>query len=331
MRLTCAAVVAVLVLGTSVGVADRTSESPAHLRLGSRPRSLLGGQLAFALPADMKITEPDKPLSTGVLPASEDEVRATLEHENARFVLMAYETNASVGTKFRSGVLADLRAQGIDVTGAKIQKLALPDQLLGFEVVPKLPRTTLDASVLVYAAYIATVDGTVQLLAFYISTDALPFARAWTGLARKIATSATLGRRRLDTTAGDRRIVRTLVDRTFVITTPAGWMVASQIGTDRDPLAVHQLRQIVPLGEKASTCALRIGRAQAAEAGTISGTILNTKVMWNELSDVGGPSTHTTAQQAWRDYDLDVTCRAPDQEQLPALRTMVESLRAEVK
>jgi hypothetical protein len=323
MRLGCMAMV--VILGPSIGLADPASESPAHVRLDAKATPLLHGQLQISLPQGMKLERTDRVLSTGVKMSWTDEVRGTFEYGNARFELLAFETTASVGTTFRSNVLVDLNSQNVDVKRATIQKLALADQLVGFGVVPKVPPKTADASVLIYAAYLARANGTVQLLAFYLSANELPYARAWAALARRIATSATPGPRTIDLGAGEHKLTRM-----FHITTPADWMITMQTGTETGPLVVYQLGQVVPLGTKGPSCVLTFDNDDANEPrGTISGRILGTDITWSESADGDGPMTQAFATDVWRNYDLLATCRAQDTKQLPAMRKMVESLRAE--
>lgn len=310
MRVGCMAMV--VMLGPSIGLAAPVSESPAHVRLDSKATPLLHGQLQIFLPEGMKLERTDR-------------VRGTFEYGNARFELMAFETTASVGTSFRSNVLVDLKTQSVDVKHATIQRLALAEELVGFEVVPKVPRTTADASVLIYAAYLARTNGTVQLFAFYLSANELPYARAWTALARRIATSATPGPRQIDLGAGEHKL-----DRRFHITTPAGWMITMRTGTETGPLVGYQLDQVVPLGTKGPSCVLTFDNADANEPrGTLSGRILGTDITWSESADVEGPMTQAFAPDVWRNFDLLAMCRAQDADQFPAMRRMVESLRAE--
>jgi hypothetical protein len=124
-----------LLVGSSVALAEPLP-SPAHLKLRGTARPLLGDQLKVLLPVDMQPEPVDATNSAGVRPSYRDEDRYSLELDDVRFTMIAYETYASIGTDFKAGVLADLKTQGENLRGAKLEKLPLEKPLLGYEVLP---------------------------------------------------------------------------------------------------------------------------------------------------------------------------------------------------
>ena len=325
MRLVCAIALGLL---SSVGFADRISQSPVHLKLSTTTTRVLGGQLEITLPREMQLDQVERLTSLGVKPSWRDEQRRTLELGDSRLVMIAYETYASIGADFRAAVSADLGTQGVDPARATIQKLVLARPLVGFEVVPRLPRSSLDAHVLIYAAYIGRVDGTVQVVAFYLSRSALPYTLPWTSLCRRIVNSATVGPHPIDQTAGDRRLGGMLI-----VTTPAGWATSMQIGAGAGPVAVHQLHQVAPLGTKPLSCVLQLGGEHEARANvatriaSLSGKLLNRAITWSEWSDSEGTVTEVAAERAWKGLPVLIRCRAPEMRQLPPTRKVIETLR----
>jgi len=310
----------------SAAAADTHPVSPAQLKLQGHATQILGGQLELALPSPMKLDVVERSLSSHVTASPRDEVKGSFEFVGARFTMMAFETYASTGSNFRASVISDLPTQGVDVERARIKKLPLRNPLVGFEVIPKLPKSSLDANVLIYAAYVARANGTVQVLAFYLSSEALPFALAWTSLARRVVTSVAPGRNPIDLKAGD-----TAFGRYFVITRPDGWTTSFRTGTDDGPIAVFQLSEVAPLTSSSASCALQLG-AQSALDGDEKQTgaetnVLGVKVRWTESEDSVGATTTTTIDNAWRSFGLVITCSAPNQDQLAGLRQMIGTIR----
>src|SRR5688500_1904599 len=152
MRLAITATIALTVF--SAAAADTRPGSPSQLELQRTATQILGGQLELSLPSAMKLESVERILTANVKPSWRDEVKGSLEFDGARFTMMAFETYASMGANFRAAVISDLSTQGVDVARADIKKLAVAKPFVGYEVVPKLPKSSLDAHVLIYGAYV---------------------------------------------------------------------------------------------------------------------------------------------------------------------------------
>lgn len=139
-------VASVLVLGASVAGAD----DPRGLPLDHQAMPLLGDHLRI-LPlrgADIEGRRGD---------------RFVFDWGTARLIMRAYETDLVAGPGFERRIARDLVTQGPNLAGASIEKLALEVPMVGFEVRPRRPPR---ADELLYAAYIASPDGLVDILAF---------------------------------------------------------------------------------------------------------------------------------------------------------------------
>jgi hypothetical protein len=242
--------------------------------------------------------------------------------------MLAFETYSAMGKTFRSDVAVDLQSQG--VRASRIRKLALRAPLAGFEVVPKIPKSSLDASTFIYGAYIGARDGTVQVLAFYLSRGALPHARPWTSLARRIARSVTPGKSPIELDAGEKRL-----SRVFRIVTPAGWTSTTQLGAKIDPVAIFQLRRVAPsLLTRAPSCALQLSGtgkvppATSTATATFASNVLGQDVTWTAWKDASGATMTTTLERVvWHSLPLHISCTAPEREQLDEMRDMIGTLR----
>jgi hypothetical protein len=53
-----------------------------------------------------------------------------VELDDVHFTMIAYETYASIGIDFKAGLVADLKAQGENLRGAKRAKLPLAEPLI---------------------------------------------------------------------------------------------------------------------------------------------------------------------------------------------------------
>ena len=321
----CAALILALCSAASAGPRPA---SPAQLKLQNKGTQILGGQLEVLLPVEMNIETVERTAVTDAKPSWRDQVKASVELDGARFTMMAFETYASMGNNFAAEVAADLRLQGVDVARAKTTKLALSKPIVGFEVIPKLPKSSLDAHVLIYAAYVGRTGGTVQVLAFYISTDALPYALAWTKLARRIMSTVARGRNPIDLKAGER-----MLGRHFSITTPEAWVSSIELGTDSGPIAILQLREVAPLTSKSASCALQLRRQEGApkdgpiQSVATTSTVLGVPVRWTDGEDATGFTTTTAIENAWRSIALEITCTVPTKDQLARVREMIGTLR----
>jgi hypothetical protein len=300
----------------SIAMAD-----PAAQKLASTRTTLLSDHFTIALPADMKVAARRASIMAAESSA-EDETRAVLDDGKARFVMMAYETYSLAGPDVKAAVEADLKRSGLK---GPLDPLALPRPLVGFAVTPAPVSKDRDAN-LAYAAWIASGDGSVQFLAFYVNPDGAAQGAGWSALGKKIIATIAPGKRVLAAKAG----ARTLDE--LAITVPDGWVASAQPGPD---FTVHHLRKLVVLGQDGPSCGVYVGhhpspqhKQQDAKAKptVVAGKLLGAKADWSTWSD-GRWSTEAMAKHPNGSDKVHVFCSAPTEAELVELRRMAETLR----
>lgn len=297
------------------------ADAPADKKLVTKTQ-LLGDHLSATLPADMKIV----PRRASVMAAEnsgEDETRGMLDDGKARFVMMAYETYSLAGSDVKAAVEADFKRGGH--TG-KLDALALPKPLVGFGHAPATVGKSAEAN-LAYAAWIASGDGSVQFVAFYVNPDGAAQGASWSALGKKIAATIAPGKRTLAPKAGD----KTLDD--LIVTVPDAWIVSAQPGPD---FTVFHLRKLAVLGTDAPTCGVYIGghpsrqhsqQDSKAKTATTSGKLFGAKVDWTTWTEGGRSSTEALAKHPNGREMVHVFCSAPTEPELADLRKLAETLR----
>ncbi|HEY4239552.1 MAG TPA: hypothetical protein VGM88_07035 [Kofleriaceae bacterium] len=309
---------ALLVLGT---LASTASAAPPS-KLAAAQTQVLGDHLRVSLAAGMKV----EPRGHDIMSADqsdEDETRAVGDDGAARFVMMAYELYATPGTDFAASIAADAK----DTTpGATPAALGLKAPLVGFGAAP--PLKTIEDVNLVYFAWIASPDGSVQALAFYLNPDAAKAKDAYIALAKKIAATAVPGKRVVAIKGGP----KTLGDVT--LTLPPAWVPSTQQGPD---FVVYHLRKMGPLGQATQTCS--IYRGGAANWMYRQEEIDEKTVKKDAAPLLGAPSTWMTWTKGTRSTTeamgktpgggtMHVFCSADAATDLPALRAMAATITA---
>jgi hypothetical protein len=297
------------------------ADSPADKKLSSTRTALLGDHLTVTLPAGMKVV----PRQASIMSAeasNEDETRAILDDGKARFVVMSYELYALAGKDVKATVEADARSQGLT---EPLEALVLPAPLVGFAISPPVAKDR-EANI-TYAAWIASGDGTMQFVAFYVNPDGAVQGPAWAALGKKVTATLAPGKRVLAPKAGDRKLSDGLA-----LTVPDGWVASTQPGPD---FTVNHLRKLVALGQAAPSCGVYVGHHPSsqyrqsetkAKATTTAGKLLGAKVDWTSWS-AGGRSTTEAMAKHPSAGTVHVFCSAGTEAELAALRRMAESLR----
>jgi hypothetical protein len=306
MRVTCVAALFV----PAIALAEAVT-SPADVTLRTSPTSLLSDQVQALLPIEMKV-EPG--------PTTTDETRYSLQFEDMKLTMVAYETSASMGSDFRAAVAADLKTQGDNLVGAKLSKLAVKSPLEGYEALPRLPDSTDEAHTLIYAAYVGSPTATVQVLAFYVSPEALPYVHAWIALARRITTSVALGKEPIG--------VKTWVHPfagSFIVAIPPGWVERPRV---KMGATILPLRAIAPLGQRGASCEMQVGAADTpdpdgGDATIVHGSFSGEAVDWIEWATEDGASMRARVSRGL----VTLTCRATRSDELPALRARLRALK----
>jgi hypothetical protein len=114
--------------------------------------------------------------------------RVVFNSEPASLILAAHPTELVAGPSLKQAIAAELAKEDPRVATARIEPLVLAKPMVGYSVIP---RSRARADELVYAAYIVSPDGTVDVLAFYVEADGASDPSIWIDVARKIATTAT--------------------------------------------------------------------------------------------------------------------------------------------
>jgi hypothetical protein len=291
-------------------------------KLAATKTPILADHLAVALPAGMKVA-PRRASIMSAENSGEDETRAMLDDGKARFVMMAYELYALGGADLKATVEADVKRAGYS---GKLEPLALGKPLVGFAVAPATVTKDKDAN-LAYAAWIASGDGSMQFIAFYVNPDGAAQGASWTALGKQIIATLAAGKRTLAPKAGD----RVLDD--LAITVPDGWVASAQPGPD---FTVHHLRKLVVLGGAAPSCGIYVGhhpslqhKQQDAKAkpATVAGKLFGAKVDWSTWTEGGRASTEVMAKHPNGRETVHVFCSAGTEPELGDLRKLVETLR----
>lgn len=257
------------------------ADSPLELALAHEPHAFLDGHLQLVLLAGME--------------AGDD--GAVFDWGTARFVMKLYWTDLD-GKRLRSSVGADLRTQGI--AHPTIGALAVAKPLVAYAVTPALPRHGED---LLFATYLASPDGTVDLLAFYVDDGGVDDAATWRTLARQIAASALPG------TARSAARWATIFDYTIAV--PAGGTLL--------PLRYDGGR-VLELGPD-RVCFLYHPPRGWSEIPKYAKQIADLSYRWNVWTGLD-----TLEHAATVTEDLSVFCHAPDATALARLRAVVETL-----
>ncbi|HET7500776.1 MAG TPA: hypothetical protein VFK02_07230 [Kofleriaceae bacterium] len=332
-------VVAALVLSRTADAAP-PPRPPAVPAAATAPDSLpltqnvqlLGGRLGATLPAAMKLEARRRSIMSAEA-AAEDETRAVLDHGAARFVMMTYELFALAGPDLAASIRDDRKAQGQSTRDLRLVPLSLARPLTALADIP--PPTTGDADAnLVYAAWVASPDGTVQYLAFYVNpAGAKTDAASWALLARQIVQRLTAGKRTLDTKAAAHKLGAGT--ETVTVATPDGWIVTTQPGPD---FTVHHLRKLARLGGPAVSCGIYLGDhpsfqhrqsgIDAAKVKTSPATLFRAATTWQTWSADGSRFTsEAMTRHPGGSATVHAWCSADTEPELTDLRKIIETIR----
>jgi hypothetical protein len=239
---------------STMPILSHAAEKTEKIVLGSQTAALLAGRISVRLPEGMRI-EPRQPSIMGAPEAGEDESRAVLDANGSRFVLMARELYASRGPDLRKAVEAAVRNDWGDRAGqCRLEPLSPAAPLRAVGLVPPPIQEPREAN-LVYAAYLSTPDGLVQVLTFRVDARGVKDAERWARLAREISASAAAGSR-VPALKGGERHFSAEPGKDLVLALPDGMTVAVQRGPD---FLVHRIRRVGILGERAGSCGIYVG------------------------------------------------------------------------
>jgi hypothetical protein len=291
-------------------------------KLSASKTPVLGDHLRVALPVEMRLA-PRRESIMSAENSAEDETRAMLDVESARFVMMAQELYALAGTDAKASIEAVYKTGDFK---SALEPLALPKPLVGYATSPIVSSDR--PANLVYAAWIANGDGTVQLLSFYVNPAGAAQGLKWAELGKRIVESLAPGSRMLARNAG----ARALGDLAMAVSDD--WVVSAQPGPD---FAVFHLRKLVVLGQKAPSCGVYIGdhpssqhEQQNSDTTTtlVAGKVLGSRTEWSTWGSNGSWSTETMVKHPGGAGMVHVFCSAASESELAGLRAMAGSLHS---
>jgi len=315
--------------GPIIGLVLHAMTAHAEPKLATAPTPVLSDHLTLTLAQGMRIEARGHSIMAADASA-EHETRGVLDVGKGRFVMMAYELFAAPGADFKASVDANLNAQGVT---AKLEAIALPAPLVGFGAT--VTATGKDEANLIYMAYVASGDHSVQLVAFYVNPDGFTAdAAGFTTLAKKMSMSIRAGKRALDVKAKDHKFRGAGTDK-LVVSAPDGWVSSTQDGPD---FSVYHLRKMVDLGASDSpSCGIYIGghpSFQHTQAGVpdakvtqVPGKLLGTTTSWHEWTNGRTMSEAIVEHPLQKSLRVHVFCSASGD--LTPLRKIAETLRVE--
>lgn len=323
----------------SIGrAADTGAPAPGTLgglTLGTERTALLGGRLSVKMPATAKVAPRGRNIMAAP-EANEDETRIVLDAGEERLVLMTWELYALSGGDLEKAARVHLAdAWGKKPGTVKLEKFVVASPLAAVAVIPPCPDRKREAN-LVFTLYVASEDGTVQFLAFYVNSAGAKGIVGATKLAQAIAASVSAGSRKLAWKAGPRSFPGVDVDR-LVIDVPEGFVASVQEGPD---FAVYRLRKLAPLGKLGSVCGIYLGHhpsyqyEQAEErpdkVTTLKGKLLGRNAVWQNWSQAGRTTSEAIVlHPKEKELSVHVFCSAGTGEEVATLRTMAETLRVD--
>ncbi len=211
---------------------------------------LLDGRLHLnPLPGAIKV--PKARSIMGADEADTDETRLFLEKGQEKFVIMAYEPYNLWGEDFTQaihGIFAP--PEGEKHTVCRVPLDTADDTVQRFAVTP-LKLNLSGEAVLVLRLFVGHPDGSMQRVDFFVNPQLAQEEAGCISLARRIASSLSLGPKRLDKSARQAVVTGT------TIALPAEWVISLQKGPDFE---VHQIKRFVPLGMPQPLLAVYKGR-----------------------------------------------------------------------
>lgn len=303
-------------LAPALAVAD-----PAALKLAAARTSLLSDHLTVTLPVGMTLAPPvTQQLFTES--SGDGETRAVLDDGKARFTVACHEAYALAGNDVKAHAEAAAKRRGVTTP---LEVVALPKPLLGVAIAP--PVTGDRDSNLVYDVYIASGDGTLQFISFYVNRDGAAQGAAWAALAKKIVATLAPGKRVL-AKRGDRKLSNDLT-----ITVPDGWFTF----VDPTPgLASTRMKQLVVFGQAPPSCMIYVGDPAAielsqppADAKTTksAGKLFGAKAEWASWSEGREFWSRVNVKHPNGADAITAGCSSTLEADLAKMRRIVESLR----
>lgn len=227
----------------------------AKLKPGSKATSLLAGRLTVKVPEQAEVIARRASIMAAE-EATEEETRIVIDAGSERLVIMTWELFSLKGDGFSKRADKYLKESlpEAERAKAKIEHLAMsrtdPDV---YALAPPSHDLKREA-ILVLSAVIGHPDGTVQFMAFYVNPQGGADIPGVTNLSLALLGTLKAGKRRLDLTAGSRKIAA--FEKSLEIQVPKNVAHSVQQGPD---FLVHRLSQVAALNDDKGSLGIYIG------------------------------------------------------------------------
>jgi hypothetical protein len=228
-----------VITATAAGV-----EQPPYvcaLPLG-KSLDLLDGRLTLRVPAPAKVQQRQK--SFMAAPESlQEETRVVIESGDSHLSFTVWELFATAPADLEKAVRQELQRDPLT-----IQSRSVPSGLRLVEFFPNAPQANAN---LIWGAYVANSDGTLQRIAFYGDGPQAKLPPSCLSTVKAMAESLALGKRALNLKGG-----ATTVGGQLTVNLPPSYTTSIQNGID---FTVYKLKKVVPLGNPSGSIGLYLG------------------------------------------------------------------------
>lgn len=227
----------------------------AKLKPDSKSTPLLAGRLVVKAPKQAEVIARRASIMAAE-EATEEETRMVIDAGSERLVIMTWELFSLKGDGFSKRADKYLKESLLPAerAKAKTERVTLPKNGLEVYALAPLSHDKKREAILVLSAAIGHPDGTVQFMAFYVNPQGAADIPEVTKLSRTILGTLGPGKRRLDLTAGARKLAA--FEKTLEIQVPKNVSHSVQQGPD---FLVHRLSQVAALSDERGSLGIYIG------------------------------------------------------------------------
>jgi hypothetical protein len=225
----------------AVAACSAASEDVCRAPL-TKDMDLLGAHLTMRVPSQVRIEQRQRSIMAAP-ESQQEETGAVIGSSGSEMIFVVQELFATPPGDFEGAVRKDLGNDPV-----KVQRAELQQPLKGFAFFPAAPQAQAN---LLWGAYIAHPDGTVQRIAFYGDRPQAQLPEECPSQARRMAATLRPGSRRLSLTGG-----RAKFGNRFGLQLPPGYVTSEQRGPD---FIVYKVKKIAALGTKPATLGLYVG------------------------------------------------------------------------
>jgi len=235
-----ALVMSLLVITATAAGAEQPPYACA-LPLG-KSMDLLDGRLTLRVPTPAKVQQ--RQVSFMAAPESlQEETQVVIESGDSHLSFTAWELFVTAPADLEKAVRQELQRDPLT-----IQSRSLPSGLRLIEFFPNAPQANAN---LIWGAYVANSDGTLQSIAFYGDGPQAKLPPSCLSTVKGMAESLALGKRALNLKGG-----AITVGGQLTVNLPPSYGTSIQNGMD---FTVYKLKKVVPLGNSGGSVGLYLG------------------------------------------------------------------------